>query len=226
MIVDDINNMSAGNTSISSSKPDIMGQDTFLTLLVTQLQNQDPLNPLEGTEFTAQLAQFSSLEKLNTINDNIEHLNLYQSSINNSQAVTFIGKDITASGNSVYLNQGLTKEVKFELENEAKAVFINIYNPGGTLVKTIEAEEMHAGIQKIVWDGTDNNDSELSEGKYTFDVQAIDVNDNPVQASTFIAGIVSGVQFINGVANLVMDNQQIPMGNVIEVAGNEFEEID
>lgn len=217
MVVDSINNNTAGNTNSSSPKIDAVGQETFLKLLVTQLQNQDPLNPLEGTEFTAQLAQFSSLEKLNAINDNIEHLNLYQSSINNSQAASFIGKKITAFGNTVCLNQDLQSEIKFNLENEAKAVFINIYNSNDKLVKTIETDGA-AGINKVLWDGTDNNNSKMAGGIYTFDVQAVDSGDFPVGTSTFVNGKVSGVKFTNGAPDFVVGDQYIPLNNIIEVS--------
>jgi len=220
MIVDSIKSTGFGNGNSSSEKPDAMGQDTFLTLLVTQLQNQDPLNPLEGSEFAAQLAQFSSLEKLNMINDNIKSLHLYQSSMNNSQTVGFIGKKITASGNSIYLDQDMGKEIKFELESEAKTVFINIYSSDNRIIKTIETDQMHAGIQGVKWDGTDNNNNKIPEGEYTFEVQAIDLNGDPVRTATFVSGRVGGVQFIDGVANLVVDNQQVPIGKVIEVAEN------
>jgi flagellar basal-body rod modification protein FlgD len=220
MIVDSIKSTGLGNGNSSSEKPDAMGQDTFLTLLVTQLQNQDPLNPLEGSEFAAQLAQFSSLEKLNMINDNIKSLHLYQSSMNNSQTVGFIGKKITASGNSIYLDQDMGKEIKFELESEAKTVFINIYSSDSRIIKTIETDKMHAGIQGVEWDGTDNNNNKIPEGEYTFEVQAVDLNGGPVQTATFVSGRVSGVQFKDGVANLVVDNQQVPIGKVIEVAEN------
>ena len=220
MIVDSIKSTGFGNGNSSSKKPDAMGQDTFLTLLVTQLQNQDPLNPLEGSEFAAQLAQFSSLEKLNMINDNIKSLHLYQSSMNNSQTVSFIGKKITASGNSIYLDQDMSKEIKFELGSEAKTVFINIYSSDSRIIKTIETDKMHAGIQGVEWDGTDNNNNKIPEGEYTFEVQAVDLNGGPVQTATFVSGRVSGVQFKDGVANLVVDNQQVPIGKVIEVAEN------
>ena len=103
---------------------------------------------------------------------------------------------------------------------EAKSVFINIYSSDNTIVKNIETDQMHAGIQKVQWDGTDNNNNEMPEGEYTYEVQAVDLNGDPVRASTFAAGMVSGVQFIEGIANLVMDKQLIPIGNVIEVAEN------
>jgi flagellar basal-body rod modification protein FlgD len=72
----------------------ILGKNDFLNLLVTQLQHQDPLNPTESTEFTAQLAQFSSLEQLNNINDNLKNMELFQTSMTNSQAVSYIGKKL------------------------------------------------------------------------------------------------------------------------------------
>ena len=76
-----------------------LDRDAFLNLLITQLQNQDPLDPTDSVEFTAQLAQFSSLEQLGNVNDNLKLLQDFQASINNSQAVSLIGKEITASGN-------------------------------------------------------------------------------------------------------------------------------
>ena len=86
----------AASVDTQSSVPvKILGKDDFLSLLVAQLQHQDPLNPAEGTEFTAQLAQFSSLEQLSNINDNLENMELFQTSMTNSQAVSYIGKEIT-----------------------------------------------------------------------------------------------------------------------------------
>ena len=80
----------AASTAAAASKT--MGKEAFLKLLITQLQYQDPMNPADSTEFTAQLAQFSSLEQLSNVNENLNTLKLYQASMNNSQAVSFIGK--------------------------------------------------------------------------------------------------------------------------------------
>ena len=81
-----------------------LGKDDFLKLFVAQLENQDPLSPMESTEFTAQLAQFSSLEQLTNANQNLEYLLMYQSSMNNAEAVNFIGNTVKASGNSISRN--------------------------------------------------------------------------------------------------------------------------
>ena len=115
-----------------------MDKDAFLNLLVTQLQNQDPLNPTDSVEFTAQLAQFSSLEQLSNVNDNLEQLQNYQASINNSQAVSLIGKDITAKGNALQLKDGGPAGCNFSLDGSAAIVTISLYDSTGEFVMILE----------------------------------------------------------------------------------------
>jgi flagellar basal-body rod modification protein FlgD len=92
-----------------------MGKDDFLHLLVTQLKAQDPLNPMDSTAFTAQLAQFSSLEQLQNINSTLGTLNASQAESTNSQAVQFIGKTITAVGDSLEVRNGQSEDLHFSL---------------------------------------------------------------------------------------------------------------
>jgi len=87
--------------SLQTLESNTMGKDDFLKMMIAQLQHQDPLNPLDGTDFTAQLAQFSSLEQLSNMNTQLETLGLYQSSLNNAQSISLIGKEVTARGNIV-----------------------------------------------------------------------------------------------------------------------------
>jgi len=107
------------SSTFQTSEDNTLGKDDFLNLLITQLQNQDPLSPMDSTEFSAQLAQFSSLEQLSNVNENLETLLLYQGSLNNSQAVSFIGKTITASGDSVLITDGIPDNIHFELAGDA-----------------------------------------------------------------------------------------------------------
>ena len=100
MITNEINSSASSGALLSTTQSNVMGKDDFLNLLITQLQNQDPLNPTDSTEFTAQLAQFSSLEQLGNVNENLTELKHFQASINNSQAVALIGKAITAKEGS------------------------------------------------------------------------------------------------------------------------------
>lgn len=205
------------NTAISSNDS-VMGKDDFMNLLVAQLQNQDPLNPMDSTAFTSQLAEFSSLEQLSNVNENLEYLQMYQSSINNAQAVSFIGKNIDALGNSIQLESSGNEEIHFELSQNSSAVYINIYNATGDLVKNIENGPMGEGKQSVEWDGTDNGGNTLSQGIYKFEVMAADANGDKVQTSTYISERVTGVTFKNGVTYLLAGGMEIPIGDVIQVA--------
>ena len=208
-------------SEIKSSKDSPLGKDDFLNLLVAQLQNQDPLNPMDSTAFTSQLAEFSSLEQLNNVNKNLEYLQMYQSSINNAQAVSFIGKNIDALGDSIQLESGENEEIHFELSADSSSVFMNIYNDSGGLVKIIENGLMGKGKQSVEWDGTDNEGNTLPNGKYKYEVMAVDVNGDKVQTVTYISERVTGVTFKDGVTYLMAGGMEIPIGDVIEVTENQ-----
>jgi flagellar basal-body rod modification protein FlgD len=181
------------------------------------MQNQDPLNPTDSVEYTAQLAQFSSLEQLSNVNANLEILQLFQASINNAQAVSFIGKEVTALGDGIQIVEGIAEACEFELAAPASGVTINIYDGAGNLVKIIEEGSMDGGRQSLDWDATDQNGNLLNDGDYTFEVLAVDADGQMVEAITYSTGIVSGVSFVNGTTYFVVENQEIPIADVIEV---------
>lgn len=217
MSITGLESVSIYSSGSSSTDVGSLDKDDFLNLLVTQLRNQDPLTPMEGTEFTAQLAQFSSLEQLSNVNDNLGILQLYQSSINNSQAVSFIGKTVKSFGDSVYLPEDTPAEMHFELEGEADEVFIHVYDSTGSFVKTIECGSLDAGEQSIEWDGADDEGNRLSEGSFTFEVMANDANGQEVAAETFMVNNVTGVTFEQGVTYLLAGDLKIAVSNVVEV---------
>jgi len=217
MSVTGLENVSSGINHTSSFESNILGKDDFLNLLVTQLRHQDPLSPMESAEFTSQLAQFSSLEQMSNVNTNLEMLQLYQASINNSQAVGFIGKTIKALGNSIGVADGVADQIHFELAENASAVIAHIYDSHKNLVKTIQSGGLNAGEQSVEWDATDNDGNQVPDGTYTFEVIATDTDANPVSATTLITASVSGVSFKDGTTYLLAGNQEIPIGSVFEV---------
>ncbi|MBW2100590.1 MAG: hypothetical protein JRG68_07535 [Deltaproteobacteria bacterium] len=208
--------MSGGQLD-NTQKSDILGKDDFLQLLVAQLKAQDPLNPMDNTEFTAQLAQFSSLEQLTNVNETLESLRISQTSLNNFQAVDYIGKSVQASGNAVYLTNGVSDDIHFELGADADAVFINMYDSTGGFVKTVESGALDAGQQTLNWDGTDSEGNQVPDGAYTFEVLAAGANDERVNTTTFTTGKVTGVTFKDGNACLLVGNLEIPAETVIQV---------
>jgi flagellar basal-body rod modification protein FlgD len=164
-------------SAVSAPAPNILGKDDFLTLLVAQLQHQDPLNPQDSTEFTAQLAQFSSLEQLGNVNDNLEYLKLATAAANNTEAVSLIGKQIIAAGNAIQREDGAAVACNFELAAEASAVAVNIYDPNGNFIRTFEGGALSAGAQALEWDGKDSQGHSVPDGVYSFEVLAVDYND-------------------------------------------------
>jgi flagellar basal-body rod modification protein FlgD len=194
-----------------------MGKDDFLTLLITQMQNQDPLNPADSTAYTAQLAQFSSLEQLSNVNANLEYMQLYQASMNNAQAVSFIGKEIIARGDSLRITAGQADKCRFELSGEASGVVVNIYDSAGRFVKAIEQGAMNAGRNTVAWDGTDQNGNAVVDGNYTVEVMAVDSADQEVLAKTYSSGRVQGVTFIENKTYFLVGNQKIPISDIVEV---------
>ncbi|UCF92351.1 MAG: flagellar hook assembly protein FlgD [Desulfobacterales bacterium] len=208
----------SGGSALVTSPTKIMGKDDFLNLLITQLQYQDPLNPTDSTEFTAQLAQFSALEQMGNMNDNLQKLQMYQASINNAQAVSFIGKAITARGNTLTLTEGTPVDCRFELAQDASAVAVTIYDTAGEFVKAFESEALPAGRQVLAWDGRDKNGNPVPDGSYQFEVLAVDGNDERVDATPLCRGVVTGITFENNTTYLIAGDRRFAVGDVIDIA--------
>lgn len=191
-----------------------LGKDDFLNLLVTQLQNQDPLKPMDSTEFTAQLAQFTSLEQLSNINTNLETLRREQASVRDLQAVGFMGKMLEAPGDTVRVGTDGCDDLRFELAADAAAVFANLYDPAGSYVRTLEAGAMPAGRQRISWDGEDFDGNRLPEGRYTYELMAVDLDRQPVDVAAFTAARVNGVRYLDGRPYLLAGGGEVPLDEV------------
>ena len=204
-------------SSAATPKTNILGKDDFLKLLTTQLKHQDPLNPMEGTEFTAQLSQFSSLEQLNNINDSIEQLTTSQTSMQNAQAVALIGKTVRAAGNVMDHSEGTPQEIHFNLDGDAADLLINIYDATDSVVKTITVGARSAGEQSVVWDGRGHDGSQLPSGRYIYEIAAVDGDQLPVGAQPFATGLVKGITYENGRAYVLTESQSFPVDTVVHV---------
>ncbi len=204
----------------SSSNSQAMGKDEFLTLLVAQLQSQDPLNPMDGTAFTAQLAQFSSLEQLQNLNSSVENMVSSQSSLKNAQAVDLIGKTVIADGKTIGISDGAADDIKFDLNAEAASVYVKVYDSAGNFVHDINAGALSAGSQSLSWDGNNGAGLTMADGNYTFEVLAVGANNEVIGSTTYTTGTVQGVSFKNGSAYLDTGNQEIPLASVIRVEEN------
>jgi flagellar basal-body rod modification protein FlgD len=209
---------SQASTGTSATEDNnVLGKDDFLTLLVAQLQNQDPLNPSDSTEFTAQLAQFSSLEQLQNVNDTLANFEVYQSTLNNIQSSGFIGKTITATGNLFGVTDSVAEPIRFELANDADSVYIQIYDKYGNFVNDIQFGAMEAGEQETAWDGRDTNGTEVADGSYTFTIMAMNADGSVIESTSYTTGTVTGIDYKSGATNLLINGNEIPVASVIRV---------
>ena len=186
---------STGTATTTVAKKDtIMGKDDFLTLLVAQLKNQDPLKPDDPTAFTAQLAQFSSLEQLTNLNKSMEGLTAAQTNSERLSALNLIGKDVSYNGGSFNFD-GKPVEMGYQLDGTASGVTISIQDANGKTVHTQQAAdtELKAGNHFITWNGTDQNGNPVANGKYTIVLQAsAAAKDASIAAAPLIRSEVTG----------------------------------
>lgn len=189
--------------------------DTFLTLLTTQLRNQDPLEPLKSNEFTSQLVEFSAVEQSIATNKNLEQLlNLTFSSFA-GQAVGYIGKEVTAESATTVLTDG-TANWDYELASPADKATILVVNSAGRLVHQSEVTNI-SGQRSFTWDGKDANGLQLPDGDYTLRVIATDANGNEVPVTMKQKGIVTAVGFESDTPVLTVNGSGIRLSDVLSV---------
>lgn len=165
--------------------------DTFLTLLTTQLQNQDPLEPLDTEQFTQQLVQFAGVEQSIQTNANLETLISLQSSSDRSSALELIGRNVTVTDANA-VNQGQGATWRYELPAAAATVDLAILDSNGAVIATAKGA---SGAQTFEWNGRNNKGDTVEPGVYRLAVNARDANGAPVEAKILTDSSVTGVTF-------------------------------
>jgi flagellar basal-body rod modification protein FlgD len=211
-VTNSLSNVVGTSTSTTSSDTKSIGKDDFMKLLLAQLKNQDPLKPMDGTDFAAQLAQFSSLEQLTNLNTELKNQGLNQMTMGYAQSVNMIGKEaIAQKGNTVQVN-GATADVNYNLASDAATVAISIFDKDGKLVKTIEETGMKAGMNKLTWDC-----SSVTQGNYTFQISATDTAGKSVTADTMVSGLVTAAHFKNNSITLTVNGQEVALSDIVSI---------
>jgi flagellar basal-body rod modification protein FlgD len=212
------------NTSVPSVSNSSLGKDDFLKLLVSQLKNQDPMNPMQGTEFASQLAQFSSVEQLQNLNatltQSVQANQIMTQSIGNSLAATLIGKDVKATGSTFTTTGTGPVHLGYTLPAGIDKAVVRIYDASGGLVRTLQGTGTASGDNTFTWDGANDQGTQVPGGKYTFKVEALDAKGAPVTASPFMEGTIGGVRFKSDGAYFVIDGTEVALADVLEILKN------
>jgi flagellar basal-body rod modification protein FlgD len=195
--------------------------NTFLTLLTTQLQNQDPLSPMDTDQFTNQLVQFASVEQQINVNSNLKTLIADQSGAEAISALPVVGQTIQYNGNQTVLQNGQAG-FSYTLPTTAASATLQITDASGAVVFS-KSISPNAGTQNFIWNGqTSAGAQEPDGGIYKLSIAAASATNAPIIATTTAIGQVTGVSVNNNVADFTIGNStlQIPMNSLVSVLGS------
>jgi flagellar basal-body rod modification protein FlgD len=196
-----------------------MNKDDFLKLFITQLKNQDPLKPQDGTEFIAQLAQLTQVEQSYNTNSNLQQLMTLQGSGNAMSAVSFIGKDVLAVGNQLPVTGGQPTAINFSLAGPANSVVLDVLNASGSTVKSMTLGSTAAGNGQTTWDGKDANGLPVANGVYQLRVTAVDATGGKTDGTALMQGTVNGVKLDGTTPVLTINGVDVALSDVLRVKG-------
>jgi flagellar basal-body rod modification protein FlgD len=192
--------------------------DTFLQLLTTQLQNQDPLDPLDTNQFTQQLVEFASVEQQVNMNTNLQTLISLQQTTEATSALQFLGSTVTATGNTATLSNATGSPATWSLNAAAPATAnITITNSSGQTAFT-GTTTLNAGTQTFSWSGQGNSSVIWPDGNYTMTISATGANGQPVTVSTQVQGVVTGVNLSQNPPLLTVGGQNIALSQIQSIS--------
>lgn len=198
----------SGQAAQKQARKDELGKDDFLKLLVTQLQNQDPLNPTDNTEFVAQLAQFSTLEGITNIQKAAEGTKSSIDAMQNYGNASLIGRQVKAESGVLTLTDRPVR-LGYSLSGAAASVKAAIKDASGLTVRTMDLGARPAGDHEFVWDGKDNSGMLLGPGNYAFYLSGAGTDGKQVGSSTYVTDTVTGISLASGTADIMVGSTPI-----------------
>ena len=196
-----------------------LGKQAFLNLLTTQLQFQDPLKPMESTEFVAQLAQFRALESGLETNKKLDTLVERSALMNRLNAAELLGRNVEVSGGAVSHQANQPEQIVYRLNAEAKEVVIHITDGSGSVVRTLTMKGIqNKGPHQVEWDGKNNNGIAVPPGNYTAVGASIDGTGQPVPIEMMTKGEVSHITYSEGRVIVKVNGSDVPLEEILSVS--------
>lgn len=186
----------------------------FLQLLTTQLQNQDPLAPMDSTEFTNQLVQFSQVEQQINSNQKLDSLLALQLSSISSVALGYVGMDISYVSAEMNYDGTTPVDINYALSEEAVTAKVNIYDDEGTLVYSADAPK-DTGTNSFTWSGITTSGQPVEAGTYTVKIDALNKDDAAIENSTVVSGHVRGIETQNGVVYVLVGDRAVAISSIV-----------
>lgn len=206
---------SATSTAVTGTTD--LGEDTFLLLLTTQMQNQDPLSPMSNEEFVAQLAQFSSLEELKNISSGLEALYLVDSSMNNAAMVNLLGQTVVARTDAFHYPGEGDIEFNFDAAAAASEARVTVTYEDGTVVFEGAMGSLDEGEGSWTWNGLTTDGTPAEAGDYTFSVTGTAADGSEVTVEELLLGEVDEMSFEAGTASPSVAGTPISIGDILRI---------
>lgn len=209
-----------GETTSSSSSSSTSVDDTknqFLQMLITQLQNQDPLSPMDTTQFTQQMMMMGQLEQLFNLNENVATMATAQQGSLISQYSGLVGKDVLANGNQFQVDGEDKGAFTFNLPGTPASTTINVFDNYGNLVRDFDAAIDTSGDHTVNFDGKDNRGNVISDGYYSYTVDAIDHDGKSIIPTTYSRGAISSIRLENGSPIFQMGSNDVNIQQIKQI---------
>jgi flagellar basal-body rod modification protein FlgD len=197
---------------------DKMDKDAFMKLMLAQMKNQDPTNPMKSHEMAAQLAQFSSLEQLQNVNTTLGEIQKGQKPSEGFQALNFIGKAVSGdSAKVIRLKGDKDHEFDFTLPEDAKDFTLQVRNQSGETIRKVDLHDLKKGDNKWVWNGKNDIGNAAPVGEYQFVVEAKGTNNKKLFVKTDFSGMISGVSYTSEGPVLMVGSQTVKLKDVKKI---------
>jgi len=193
-----------------------INQIDFMNLLVAQIQNQDPLSPMDNAEFTSQITQFTMLDELATMTQKLDESVIMAQSINNTAMLALVGRNCTVLGDEVHVDAGVASGNKLNATQPGTAS-IEVRNGDGELVATY-VRTVDEGLNDIGWDGKLANGETAPDGEYSLEVSMVNSQNNTVSATTLMTGPVQGLRYENGIAVVTVHGEEFYVSDIYQVS--------
>lgn len=202
-----------------------LGKDAFMSLLLTQMKSQDPTNPMKSHEMAAQLAQFTSLEKLTNIESAINKLRTDSKPDKNFEALQLIGKTVVTDSTKITrADQKTPSDLKFSLAADAIKATVSIKDAKGNIVRTLTFNNLKKGKNDVSWNGQFEDGTQAPLGDYTLDVEARNSSGAKIFAQMKSQGTITGVNFTSHGPQVLIGKEAIDIADIKSISDNAAKE--
>ncbi len=195
-----------------------LGKDAFMKMLIAQMKDQDPTNPVDNKQMLAQLAQFSQVEEIQALSAKVDSMVTATDASSRLATTQLVGKQVRFEADRIGLTAGSTSTFQLSLGSATDDTTAVIADANGKVVRTLHLGPQPAGTSPVVWDGLDDDGKPLPSGQYYLDVGGTRNDGTTVTASAEVRAVITGVTYQDGAAELVVAGQTIPLSSVIEIS--------